>query len=488
MSASKRPATNTKPISPKYYPTIGVEIHCQLNTASKMFCACDNDSRSAAPNTNICPICLGFPGTLPTINRGAIERAILLGLGLNAQITEQTKFDRKNYFYPDLPKGYQITQFDQPIVRDGWVEIETEGKPLKIGIERAHLEEDAAKLIHPPDKDYSLVDYNRGGTPLLEIVSRPDMHSLAEARAYLQQVYSIAMALGVTDGNMEQGNFKFDLNISISPDSDPSKLGAKVELKNLNSFRFAEKALHYEIKRQTELLDGGGKIVQETRGYNDARGITFSQRSKEDAHDYRYFPEPDLPPLVITEEMIAPQRSIVDQTAFNELPKSALDKAKMAIVQIVKQESDGPIAAIISNWLDNDIASAQALQKLMDENKPDLAIITTAATNLAALAQASHDGSLSSQKARQLVPSFIVATDRRAEIATSAAGEISDDAELEKIIRQVIDANPQAQSDFAAGKERAVGFLVGQVMAQTHGQANPGKANALMRKLLQEKQ
>lgn len=472
-------------MSAKYTPTIGVEIHCQLNTRSKMFCACDNDSRGAAPNTNVCPICLGFPGTLPTINRGAVERAILLGLGLNAQITEQTKFDRKNYFYPDLSKGYQITQFDQPIVHDGTVEITVDGASKSVGIERAHLEEDAAKLIHPPGQDHSLVDYNRGGTPLLEIVSKPDMHSPAEARAYLQRVYAITMALGVTDGNMEEGNFKFDLNVSISP--DPKKLGVKVELKNLNSFRFAEKALHYEIKRQTDILAGGGEIAQETRGYNDARGTTFSQRSKEDTHDYRYFPEPDLPPLVITESMISPQRAIVSQTDLaGEMPKNALDKAKMAIAQIVGEQADKATATIVNNWLDNDVAASQALQKLLDDNKPDMVIITAAAQNLAALAAASRDGKISSQKARQLAPSFVVAQDRRADITTHAAGEISDDTELEKIIRQVIAANPQAKADFAAGKDRAVAFLVGQVMAQTRGQANPGKVNSLMRKLLKQ--
>ena len=286
----------------KYKPTIGIEIHTQLATKSKMFCGCDNDSRGAKPNTNICQVCYALPGSLPVVNRGAIAMAIKMAIGFNSKIADVTSFDRKNYFYPDSPKGYQITQMDQPIIQDGFVEILVDGEFKKIGIHHAHLEEDAGKLTHPEGSEYSLVDFNRAGTPLVEIVSEPDIKSPEEAKRFLQEIHNIVTSLGICNGDMEHGNFKFDLNVSIS---DTDELGTRVELKNLNSFRNAERALKYEIKRQEDMLAEGKAISQETRGWNDAKSKTFAQRSKEEANDYRYFPEPDLPPFNLDRDFVS---------------------------------------------------------------------------------------------------------------------------------------------------------------------------------------
>lgn len=471
----------------KLTPTIGIEIHVQLNTKTKMFCACDNDSRTAEPNTNVCPICLGFPGTLPTINRVAVASAIKLGLALNAEIAHHTKFDRKNYFYPDLPKGYQISQFDQPIVGEGQVEVLVDGQWQVIGVERAHLEEDAAKLIHPAGKDYSLVDYNRGGTPLIEIVSKPDMHSPSSARRYLQEIYNIAMSLGITNGDMEHGNFKFDLNISLS---DTDQLGTKVELKNLNSFRNAERALSYEIGRQTELLESGQSIDQETRGWDDAKSRTFSQRGKEMAHDYRYFPEPDLPPLQIDEATIAQARAdlpalpIAVRRRLVELGVT-LDDQDMLIdqpktLQIFDESAkllDGP--ALIKkalNWLVGDY------QALLTKTESELT-----GSNLAELVRLVEAGAISGKIAKDILPEVVAGQNPKQIIEQKGLKQMSDSSELEQIIKAVITEHPQAVADYQAGKAQALGFMVGQVMSKTRGQANPGMVNQLLLQYLQDK-
>lgn len=449
-----------------------------------MFCGCDNDSRKAEPNTNICPVCLGYPGSLPTVNQKAIEYAIKLGLGLNAKIAKDTKFDRKNYFYPDLPKGYQISQYDMPIVHDGYVEILVEGEFRKIGVERAHLEEDAAKLIHPKGVSYSLVDYNRGGTPLVEIVSKPDIHSAAEARRYLAEVYNIAMSLGITDGNMEEGNFKFDLNISLS---DTEELGAKVELKNLNSFRYAEKALNYEIKRQTELLEKGEVIEQETRGYDDMKGITFSQRSKEEAHDYRYFPEPDLPPLQISEAQI----NDIKKT----LPLLPIEiRKKLADLQVGVDDQDlligQPNTLVIFEGALTRLDKPELIKKAVNWLVGDYQSITNGkeskltGENLAELIVLVEAGTISSKTAKEIFASVINGVKPSQLVEKHGHAQISDEAELAVIIQKIIEQNPQAQADYKAGKENAQKFLIGQVMKETHGQANPSKVADLMRKYL----
>jgi aspartyl-tRNA(Asn)/glutamyl-tRNA(Gln) amidotransferase subunit B len=308
----------------KYEVVIGIECHVQLATKSKLFCACDNDSREADPNTHVCPVCFGLPGALPVLNKRAVELALRLGKALNAEYPDRlhTKFDRKNYFYPDLPKGYQITQFDEPIVPGGYVEFPLDGKTKRVGVTRAHLEGDAGKLTHPDGKDYSLVDLNRAETPLVEIVSEPDMRSAAEAKGYAQELHNIVRYAAVSDANLYYGNMRFDVNVSVML-KGAKEFGTRTETKNLNSFRNIERAVEYEIRRQIVLVEHGDRVRQETRGWNDAKQQTYAMRSKEDADEYRYFPEPDLPPLVIT-------RAMVDAVShFDYLPatlRTLLDK------------------------------------------------------------------------------------------------------------------------------------------------------------------
>lgn len=478
-------------MSRQYLPTIGIEIHVQLATKSKMFCSCDNESREAAPNINICPVCLALPGTLPVINRRAVELAIKLGIGLNAEIAKFTKFDRKNYFYPDSPKGYQISQYDQPIVHDGAVEILVDGEFKTIGVERAHLEEDAGKLVHPPEGDYSLVDLNRAGTPLVEIVSQPELHSPQEAKRYLQEIYNIVAALGISNGDMEHGNFKFDLNVSVS--DEPGKLGTRTELKNLNSFRNAERALNYEIRRQVDLLESGGVIDQETRGWNDAKAITFSQRGKEQAHDYRYFPEPDLPPLNITTSMIDEVKSeigILPITIRKELHSIGLsvDEQDVLIGQTELAKLFFETKNLLQskklekkavNWL---VGDYQALLAQKDHFESKLT-----ARNLADLILLVEEGTISSKIAKDIFAEVAAGESPHKIIESRGLSQLSDTSELEAIISQLVAANPKAVADFRSGNQKALGFFVGQVMARTKGQANPGVVNTILLQYLQDK-
>lgn len=471
----------------KYSPTIGVEIHVQLATQSKMFCSCNNDSRNAKPNTNICPVCMALPGTLPVVNRGAVELAIKLGRGFNANIAEHTSFDRKNYFYPDSPKGYQITQMDEPIIQAGYVEILVGGEFKKIGIHHAHLEEDAGKLTHPAKANYSLVDFNRAGTPLIEIVSEPELHSPEEAKRYLQEVYNIATSLGVSNGDMEHGNFKFDLNVSVS---DTDELGTKVELKNLNSFRNAERALTYEINRQTEMREKGEEIVQETRGWNDAKSQTFSQRSKEEANDYRYFPEPDIPPLVISKAMVnevADTITVLPIQVRKELIELDLNVDEqdvligqpqtMEIFQVARAQLKKPeLTKKAVNWL---VGDYQAWLSEHGQTKSKLS-----GKYLAELILLVETGDISSKIAKDIFGDVIFGKRPMAVIESKGLKQVSDEGELETIVKNIIAANPKAAEDFKSGNERALGFFVGQAMKETKGQANPGKVNALVIKLL----
>lgn len=474
-----------------YIPTIGIEIHTQLATKSKMFCACDNDSKTAEPNTNVCPVCLALPGALPVINKGAVELAIKLGFGLNASIATNTSFDRKNYFYPDSPKGYQITQMDEPIIQAGSVEILVNGEFKKIGVHHAHLEEDAGKSTHPIGSDYSLVDFNRAGTPLVEIVSDPDMHTPEEAKRYLQEVYAIATTLGVTHGDMEHGNFKFDLNISVS---DTDELGTRTELKNLNSFRNAERALKYEIQRQIDVLESGEEITQETRGWNDAKAITVSQRGKEHAHDYRYFPEPDLPPLVLKSEFVdSVQKEVTDvilpiaiRHSLHELSLNT-DEQDILIGQVKTREiffeaskilGDKKLEKKAVNWLVGDY------QAWLGENSETKSRLT--GEDLSSLIRLVESGDISSKTAKEIFPLVIAGANPEKVVTEKGLIQMSDDIELEKIISDLIASNPQAVADYKSGNAKAAGFFVGQVMQATKGQANPGKANSLVLKLLSE--
>lgn len=481
----------------QYTPTIGIEIHVQLATKSKMFCACDNDSVNAKPNTHVCPVCLGYPGTLPLPNAHAVELAIRLGRGLNARVREDTKFDRKNYFYPDNPKGYQITQFDKPIIEDGFIEIFIDGEFRKIGIERAHLEEDAGKLTHPAGKDYSLVDFNRAGTPLLEIVSRPDMHTPQEAKRYLQEIYAIATTLGVTLGDMQHGNMKFDLNVSVSADDT---LGTRTETKNLNSFRNAERAIGYEIARQIEVLEKGGTIDQETRGWDDAKGKTFSQRSKEEAHDYRYFPEPDIPPLLITQDMRDAQEKFVGVLPIEvrrELVELGLSADEQDV--LISQRTTSQLFTETRNLLPTEgvkkllnllVGDYQAWLKTQTGGEDDFAVASIApkftSEQLAALLEKQLSGELSSTQVKEVFVAMCT-TGEAPEAIIEARGmkQISDTSELEEIVRRIVTDNPKAVEDFRSGNEKALGFFVGQVMKETRGQANPQVVNDIIRKNLQ---
>lgn len=475
---------------PKYHPTIGVEIHTQLATKSKMFCSCDNDSITAEPNTHICPVCLAYPGTLPLPNKHAVELAIRLGLGLNAEITRDTKFDRKNYFYPDSPKGYQITQFDQPIVGEGSVEIYIDGEFRTIRIERAHMEEDAGKLTHPAGTDYSLVDLNRAGTPLVEIVSHPDMHSPQEVKRYLQEVYAVATSLGVTHGDMQHGNFKFDLNVSVS--ADPTKLGTRTELKNLNSFRNAERAVTYEIARQIKELEKGNEIVQETRGWDDAKGVTFSQRTKSDAHDYRYFPEPDIPPLFITDGMIATEQLVLDSTAMPIDVRRGLvvlgltaeeqdilvgQAQTSAIFQSASDELGKEHSKAIVNWL------IGPYQEWLD-NAPEATKSNLTGKHLADLIRLVADGTISSKMAKDIFSEVVAGEDPSSVIKRSGVEQISDVSVIQESIKAAMAQNPQAVADYKSGNAKALGFFVGYVMKETRGQANPQIVNQELKTLL----
>jgi len=471
----------------KYKPTIGIEIHAQLATNSKMFCGCNNDSRGALPNTNICPVCLALPGTLPVINKGAIDMAIKLAKGFNAEVARTTSFDRKNYFYPDSPKGYQITQMDQPIIKNGHVEILVAGEFMKIGIHHAHLEEDAGKLTHPDGADYSLVDFNRAGTPLTEIVSEPDIKSTEQAKRYLQEVYNIVTSLGVCNGDMEHGNFKFDLNVSIS---DSSTLGTRTELKNLNSFRNAERALNYEIARQIAVLESGGVIEQETRGWNDAKAETFSQRSKEQANDYRYFPEPDLPPITLSQSYIDQIQSQIvvlpidvrkdlAELNLNADEQDVLISQPKTIMIFKDAESALKNPELIKkavNWLVGDY------QAILAANKKSL----LTGQHLAELIELIENGDISSKIAKSIFADIVAGAKPSDIVAQKGLKQVSDDSELESIIKKIILDNPKPVDDYKSGNARVLGFFVGEVMKQTKGQANPSKVNQLMIKLLKE--
>lgn len=471
-----------------YIATIGIEIHVQLNTKSKMFCPCDNDSVNAKPNTHICPVCMGYPGTLPVANRRAIEDAIKIGLSLNAKITKFTKFDRKNYFYPDLPKGYQISQFDQPIVGSGYVEILIDNKFKKIEINRAHLEEDAAKLIHPVGADYSLVDFNRSGTPLVEIVSEPDISTPIEAKRYLQEIYNIVMSLGITNGDMEHGNFKFDLNVSVR-EKGQKELGNKVELKNLNSFRNAQRALTFEIHRQTELLKEGSAVEQETRGWDDAKAHTYPQRTKEESHDYRYFPEPDLPPLTIdkkTVESVKKSINILPIDVRKELQEIGLSAEKQDI--LVSQPYTAEVfnncykilganhSKTAANWLVGDY------QALLSNEGSIQSKLT--GENLAELIKMVEDNKISTKIAKEIFADVAKGKKPSEIVEEKKLSQMSDANKLEDLVSKIIKENPQAKKDYNSGKQQALGFVVGQVMKQTKGQANPRMVNQIVVKLL----
>jgi aspartyl-tRNA(Asn)/glutamyl-tRNA(Gln) amidotransferase subunit B len=469
-----------------YEAVIGLECHVQLATKSKMFCGCPSDYAGAPPNTRVCPICFGMPGVLPVINRQAVEYTLLTGLALNAEIPEATKFDRKNYPYPDLVKGYQISQYDLPLVKGGWLEITTtESGTRKVRLERVHLEEDTGKLTHI--QGGSLVDYNRSGVPLMEMVSQPDLRTPAEARAYLQKLRAILRTLGVSDADMEKGQLRCDVNVSLRP-LGQERFGTKVEVKNLNSFRAVERALEYEMVRQAQALERGERIEQETRGWVEERGVTVSQRSKESAHDYRYFPEPDLPPLFVErawlDELRAGLPELPDARRVRYMQAFGLGiyDAELLSTDTASAElfeatvAAGADAKKAANWVLNDVA------RLRHETGADFLLDPL---HLAELIDLLDKNVIGMAAARELLQQSVRTNKRpRALVDELGLAQVSDSAALESAVRQAIEANPAAVADYKSGKATAINFLKGQVMRTTRGKANPAVAEQLLRELL----
>lgn len=475
----------------QYQTTIGIETHVQLKTKTKLFCRCLNASAETKPNTNICPICLGMPGALPYLNQRAVELALLVGLALNGQVAKTTKFDRKHYFYPDLPKGYQISQYDEPIIGRGFLEVPFESGSFKVGIIRAHLEEDAGKSTHPVGSDYTLVDLNRTGTPLMEIVSEPDISSPAQAKAYAQELYLTMLYAGVSDVDLYRGNMRFDVNISVKP-KGAKELGLRTEVKNLNSFRSVEKASEYEVKRQVELLEKGRPASQGTRGWDEAKGKTYALRTKEGEADYRYFPEPDLPPLVLTPKMVSSAKASLPQLPAAiraQLAKAGLKGANaqtlmmqprlVELFMAASQKGGAEAAKHIANWLVRDVQAATGSSKF------DWQKFTLTAERLVELANMVTSGQLSSNGAEQVLGVMITADKEPQAIAKEQdLLQVSDDKQMEQIVKKVLSANKEAAADYQQGNERSLQFLVGQVMKASSGKANPQMANSLIKKQL----
>jgi aspartyl-tRNA(Asn)/glutamyl-tRNA(Gln) amidotransferase subunit B len=479
----------------EYETVIGLEVHAQLLTKSKMYCSCSTDYAGALPNTHVCPVCLGLPGVLPVINKQAVEFTMMTALALNCSISEYTKFDRKNYPYPDLMKGYQISQYDAPIGKKGWLDIEVNGQKRKIGITRVHLEEDVAKLLHcasPDGEDYSLVDVNRSGVPLMEIVGEPDLRSPEEAEEYLKRLRNILRYLGVSTGNMEEGSFRCDANISVRS-AGSAEFGAKVEVKNMNSFKAVRLAMEYEAKRQRKAAAEGRRLVQETRGWVEDQGKTVSQRSKEYAHDYRYFPEPDLPPLIIGRDWVEavgkklPELPEAQRDRFIKdygLPKYDADllTGSKAMADYFEVASTSAPSKEVANWLLGETSH------IINENNIDIDDFEkiVSPSSLSDLIMKSH-GEINTPTAKSVLGEMFTTGKTAAEIIKERGlSQISDTSELEKIVAEVIKSNIQPVADYRAGKETALKFLVGQVMKTTKGRANPQVVNEVLKRKLTE--
>ena len=479
----------------KYEVVVGIETHVQLATKSKLFCGCNNDSREAEPNTNVCPVCLGYPGALPVLNEQAVRLALIAGVALNAYPDHKefhTKFDRKNYFYPDSPMNYQITQFDEPIIGKGYFEFPVDGEVKRVGVTRAHLEADAGKLTHPAGKDYSLVDLNRAGTPLIEIVSEPDVRSASEAKAYTQELYNLMRYAGVSDADLYYGNMRFDVNVSLRPKGS-KEFGTRTESKNLNSFRAVAGVVEFEAKRQAELLDKGEKIVQETRGWDESKQRTFSQRTKEEAHDYRYFPEPDIPPLVITGEMLkhanaafpydrhpnSLRKVMAEHKLETQIAETLISEPVLALLYLDAVEGDRKgYHRRIANWLTGEIRSIM-------QSEPTGPIENITPQRLVKIAEMVEDGELSSTAAKEVLFE-VIRTGREPDHLAKQKNllQVSDTGELEKIVDEVIAVYPGPVKQFQEGEDKVLGFLVGQVMKKSQGQANPPMVNDILKKKL----
>lgn len=478
-----------------YITVIGLEVHAELKTKTKAFCSCSTEF-GAEPNTHVCPVCLGMPGALPVLNKRVVEFAIRAGLALNCDIQKFNKFDRKNYFYPDLAKNYQISQWDEPICLGGHIDIRVNGEKKRVGITRIHMEEDAGKLVHSgltiSTSDSSAVDYNRAGVPLIEIVSEPDMRSAAEARAYMEQLKAILEYTDVCDCKMQEGSLRCDANISVMPEG-ATEFGTRAEIKNLNSFRALERAIEYEVERQIEIVEDGGHVVQETRTWDDANGVTLSMRSKEEAHDYRYFPEPDLVPINLDQAWIDEIKATLP-----ELPSAR--KERLLTEDVPEDNADIIVASkkvadyfdegtkvtknlkALSNWLIGDVAGYLNAEGI-EIDDPEFKITPD---HLGELVNLIDKGVLSSKLAKQVFAEMLKENEApEALVKKLGLEQVSDAGELGKLVDEVIAANPQSIADFKAGKKKALGFLVGQIMKATHGKANPGMVNKMLMEKLQ---
>lgn len=473
----------------KYEAVIGLEVHTELQTTTKIFCGCKT-SFGAEPNTNVCPVCLGLPGVLPVLNKRVLEFAVRAGLALNCEISRFSKFDRKNYYYPDLPKNFQTSQFDLPICERGHLDIEVNGEKKQIRITRAHMEEDAGKLVHHgtsiTDSDYSLVDYNRTGTPLLEIVTEPDMRSAKEAVAYLEKMRAILQYIGISDCRMEEGSLRCDANVSVRPVGQ-KELGTKTEIKNINSFKGVEKAIEYEALRQAEILEDGGKIIQETRTWDEKEGVTKSMRTKEEANDYRYFPEPDLAPFTVSEEYIEDIRKTLpelpDERRERYIANFGLSSTDAQYMTNDKDTSDyfekvvaagaDPKASV--NWIMGEFASQLSNAGI------EIAKAPVTPENLAKLLALIAKGTISGKIAKKVFAEMWKnGADPEEIVKAQGLVQISDTGALKELVVKVIANNSKAVEDFKAGKKKAVGALVGQIMKETKGKANPKVINELL--------
>ncbi|MCC6347698.1 MAG: Asp-tRNA(Asn)/Glu-tRNA(Gln) amidotransferase subunit GatB [Nitrospirales bacterium] len=475
--------------SDKYEAVIGLEVHAQMLTETKLFCGCSTKF-GAEPNTQTCPVCTGMPGVLPVLNRKAVEFAVKTGLATRCRVSPYSRFARKNYFYPDLPKGYQISQYELPLCEGGYVEIVLDGAVKRIGITRIHMEDDAGKNIHEGAGNYSFVDLNRAGVPLMEIVSEPDIRSPREAAEYMRKLRSIVRYLGVCDGNMEQGSLRCDANVSVRPVGQ-KEFGVKAELKNMNSFRFVEKALEYEIKRQIQVLEEGGKIVQETRLWDSAAGVTHSMRSKEEAHDYRYFPEPDLVPLVTGQETIEAAASslpelpdalrgrFVSGYGLPEYDADLLTSEKSVAGWYEEAVKAGGQPKAVSNWMMGE------LMRLLNEEGKSIEECLVRPAQLAGMLQLIDQGTISGKIAKAVFEEMY-RTGRGAGDVVKEKGlvQISDEGAIEAVIDEIIAKNPAEADRLRVGEEKLMGFFVGQVMKAMKGKANPQLLNELLKKKL----
>ena len=476
-------------MSKVYETVIGLEVHVELATKTKIFCGCST-AFGGAPNTHTCPVCTGMPGSLPVLNKGVVEKAIAVGLATNCTITQNCKFDRKNYFYPDNPQNYQISQLYYPICRNGKIEIEVDGKKKYIGIHEIHMEEDAGKLVHDPYDDTSLVDFNRSGVPLIEIVSEPDMRSAEEVIAYLDKLRMIIQYLGASDCKLNEGSMRADVNLSIR-EVGAEQYGTRTEMKNLNSFKAIARAIENEKERQMDLLEEGKEVIQETRRWYDTKGYSYAMRSKEDAQDYRYFPDPDLVPIIISDEWLEeirsrqPELRAEKQVRYKEeydIPDYDID-----IITSSKRMADvfeatialGAAPKKVSNWL------MVETMRLLKEHEMETDEITFSAENLAKLIQMVEKKEINGTVAKEVFEKiFLEDMDPVNYVEEHGLKTVNDEGALRKVVEEVIAANPQSVSDYRNGKEKAIGFLVGQTMKAMKGKADPGSVNQMLKELL----